>query len=79
MIYTIERASCRNYRDFPCEEAIKREFINYKLEVESEWSVEINTLEQLHQFIDKHGSIVITDSADNYINPHIIIYDSYIE
>lgn len=87
MIYIIERAS--EYKNKPCEEAVKRPFKSTSnFEITYYWSVEINTLEELHQFIDKYGSVVIYNHYSVFINdknvyynntPYILIYDSYIE
>lgn len=43
------------------------------------WSVEINTLDELIEFCNKYGDIVIEDGWQNKAYKHILIYDDYIE
>ena len=42
------------------------------------WFIEINNLEELHEFIKKYGDIVIQDNRFLTV-PEIIIYDDYLE
>ena len=43
------------------------------------WSVEINTFEELMNFCDKYGDIVIGQYMWNNAYKEILIYDDYIE
>jgi len=43
------------------------------------WVVEINSLEQLHEFVNKYGAIVFGDYYANKNLKRILIYDDYIE
>ena len=43
------------------------------------WVVEINSLEQLHEFVNKYGAIVFGDYYVNKNLKRILIYDDYIE
>jgi hypothetical protein len=97
MIYIVKRAS--EYKgESPCEEAIKRPFSYlvknllhdgsyvYREDFIMLWSIEINSLEDLHKFIDKYGSLVINNKYKAYIDNKytdiialsILIYDDYI-
>lgn len=83
MIYIIRRASIHNGAS-PCEEATLRLFkhkntlINEERD-EYEWSIEINTFEELNQFIEKYGDLVIYKDHGGFNAPTIKIYDTYIE
>ena len=82
MIYILRRASEYNKKS-PCEEATLRMFKhkNTLLNEESdeyEWSIEINTLEELNQFIEKYGNLVIYKNYVGFNVPCICIYDDYI-
>ena len=44
-----------------------------------QWSIEINTIEELHQFVKKYGNIVIYENYGNHNADCINIYDTYIE
>jgi hypothetical protein len=83
MIYILKRASEYNEKS-PCEEATLRMFKhkNTLLNEESDeykWSIEINTFEELNQFIEKYGDLVIYKDYGGYNAPCIKIYDTYIE
>ena len=43
------------------------------------WSIELNTLDELIEFIKKYGDIVIGDCMCNKSYAEILIYDDYIE
>ena len=43
------------------------------------WSVEFNTLEELIEFCDKYGDVVITNCTRNKAYKEIEIYDDYRE
>ena len=43
------------------------------------WSVEINTLDELIEFITRYGDVVIRDCMWNEAYKEILIYDDYIE
>jgi hypothetical protein len=59
--------------DIPCNGAFQKCFGHYKC-----WVIEINSLEELHEFIDENGPIVI--SKGNVDGLHEIeIYDDYRE
>jgi len=83
MIYIIRRASIHNGAS-PCEEATLRLFkhknrvINEETD-EYEWSIEINTFEELNQLIEKYGDLIIMKDYGGYNVPAIKIYDDYIE
>ena len=83
MIYILKRASEYNEKS-PCEKATLRMFKhkNTLLNEESDeykWSIEINTFEELNQFIEKYGDLVIYKNYGGYNVPCIKIYDTYIE
>lgn len=81
MKYIVTRTSIWGDKK-PCEEAFEEEvvctyFENGKKVV---WMIEINTLEELHEFIDKYGgSVVIEDWYFNNAYKKIEIYDDYRE
>ena len=41
--------------------------------------MEINTLEELHKFMEKEGEIIISLEYCGSKLPHITIYDDYVE
>lgn len=43
------------------------------------WTMEINTLEELHKFMEKEGEIIIGLDYWGSKLPHITIYDDYVE
>lgn len=71
MIYVVSRTSLCNYTKKPCEESFqtKDEF----------WSVEINSLEDLMDFVNKHGDIVVSNAGVEVGIHQIEIYDDYRE
>jgi hypothetical protein len=52
-------------------------YIQRQLEDTEEWSIEINTLEELNAFSLKYGNLII--NAINALEPFIEIYDDYRE
>ena len=44
-----------------------------------EWTMEINTLEELHKFMEKEGEIIVSLEYCGSKLPHITIYDDYVE
>ena len=44
----------------------------------NEWTIEINTFEELMNFIDKYGDIIIADRYNQEFK-EITIYDDYVE
>ena len=54
-------------------------YITRQLDDKLLWSIEINTLEDLHKLINKYGTIIIEDQDSNTKVPTITIYDDYIE
>lgn len=77
MKYIVRRASVRGNVK-PCEEA-KQEHITYKDGNENVWMVEIETIEELMNFQQKYGDIIIGTSIIYDGHPDILIYDDYIE
>lgn len=70
----------------PCDEAMRDTAVTeYKVgqemvrEMKDIWSIELNTLDELMEFFNKHGTIVITDWWDNQAYKEIEIYDDYRE
>lgn len=43
------------------------------------WFIEINTIDELIEFCNKNGDVVIEDCAWNTSYKKILIYDDYIE
>ena len=43
------------------------------------WTIEINTLEELINFVKKYGTIIIDDSGEKSVPFEIEIYDDYRE
>lgn len=78
MKYKVERAS--NYDLYgetkPCEEAIGESKYAGTTILDTEWFIEIETIEQLLAFIKKYGKIVLSQGE---FYPEIIIYDGYME
>lgn len=86
MRYFIERASERwdnQCTDAPCEGAIAG---SWTIELEGgiteklKWVIDIDTLEELMEFIKREGEIVISPAQPKRgaIYPHIVIYDGYL-
>ena len=77
MKYIVRRASVwGNVK--PCEEA-KEEYIPYKDSKTKVWMVEIETIEELMNFQQKYGDIIIGNSIIYKGYADILIYDDYIE
>ena len=74
MKFIVSRTSLCDGNDSPCEEAKKEEF-----EDGPDWTIEINTLEELIKFRKKYGEIILTESVLPEIDNEIEIYDSYRE
>lgn len=79
MVFEINRASIWN--DKPCDEAYKTE-ITYtngwnKTTTRQIYAVNINTLEELVEFVEQKGKIVIYPKGNSI--PEITIYDDWIE
>lgn len=75
MLFEIDRVSKGwNNPNPPCEEAS----MFYKDEFRTRWRMEIKTLEELMDFIDKYGDIVIHQEYENNMRG-IEIYDGYRE
>lgn len=45
----------------------------------NEWVIEINTLEELMQFINSYGNIIVEKKDYSAPMPKIVIYDSWVE
>lgn len=86
--FIVERASEWNRRR-PCEEAVHHTDFNRNYliseEIEEGWTVDLDDLDQLENFMAKYGNIVLypVGSRKNIWNhprlPVLIIYDSYLE
>ena len=77
MKFIVMRASEYDFKKKPCDEAVK-ENINGT----SHWVVEFQNLQQLEEFMDKYGKIVLApDVWGRYVDNvrTLIIYDDYIE
>ena len=73
MIFEVDRASndiLENNK--PCDNAVN-------IFREKSWIIEIDSLEDLISFIDKHGRIIIENSCNDENIKRITIYDDYIE
>lgn len=46
---------------------------------DTEWFVDINTLEELTKFVDKNGRVIIEEHMSNPDYYELTIYDDYIE
>jgi len=85
MKYWVTRASESGYEENPpCENTFlikKRQgWGDYDDEYEYFYGVEINTLEEMTDFINKYGKIVLFKTQENEINyPRLQIYDTYRE
>lgn len=64
----------------PCEESKQMIlFSSISKEEKKFWTVEINSLEELMDFKNKYGDIILQDSIRVKGWPEILIYDGYIE
>ena len=73
MKFIVSRTSIWNNAS-PCEEAKREEF-----EDGPDWTIEINSLEELINFRKKYGEIILTASVLPEIDNEIEIYDDYRE
>ena len=46
---------------------------------ETVWVIEIPTLEDLHKFMDKYGSVILDKDYVGSALPHLTIYDDWVE
>lgn len=69
MRFKVSRASAID-TEIPCKDAYK--FPN-KDGIYDSWYIDIDSLEQLEQFIKEYGDIII------YADNHICIYDTWVE
>ena len=77
MKFVVTRASEYDYKKKPCDEAVLSVVNGI-----SQWVVEFQNLQQLEEFMDKYGKVVLVpDVWGHYIENirALIIYDSYIE
>ncbi len=74
MTFIVKRASDLTAR--PCEEA-RRGFAAKIKSLKNAWVVEIDSLEDLVDFKNKYGAIVLDDYNERY--SEILIYDDWIE
>lgn len=74
MKFIVSRTSVWDSNIAPCEEAKREEF-----EDGPDWTIEINSLEELIAFRKKYGELVLTASVIPEIDNEIEIYDSYRE
>jgi len=84
MRFQITRTSAGYYRkEKPCDGAFvyKRERDTLDDEDRLSWAIEVNSLEELLQIIEKNGEPIIISGACNYQDglPQIEIYDDYRE
>jgi hypothetical protein len=78
MKFLIRRASRWMNEDVLVDEA-KRDVINYDGGTKNAYSIEIDTLEELIDFYNKYGNIVIRENIFDRESIEILIYDDYIE
>lgn len=74
MKFIVSRTSVWNKDIAPCEEAKREEF-----EDGPDWTIEINSLEELIAFSKKYGELVLTRAVIPEIDNEIEIYDDYRE
>lgn len=74
MKFIVSRTSVWKSDITPCEEAKREEF-----EDGPDWTIEINSLEELIAFRKKYGELVLTASVIPEIDNEIEIYDDYRE
>ena len=67
-----------NFKDIGCNHCINKDGKIQRTITREGWFIEINNLEELHEFIKKYGDIVIQDNRFLTV-PEIIIYDDYLE
>ena len=74
MTFVVTRASDLIAR--PCEEARRGQAAKIK-SLRNAWVVEIESLEELVDFKNKYGTIILDDYNERY--SEILIYDDFIE
>lgn len=77
MIFEVTRASDIVQRYKPIEKAYKK-----KVDDTEKWCVDINSLEELTEFISEHAEycgIIVGNNEDIGTLPRITIYDNWIE
>lgn len=78
MNFIIYRTS--NHVDKPCEEAIlKKHMLENQGDSSEGWTVEINSIEDLVDFTDKYGNIIIKGRDSFHPVSSIEIYDDFRE
>lgn len=77
MKFEITRTSTWFEEDIRCEEARQEDYVKNN-HLCKRWVVEINTLEEIIEFIKKYGRIVL-DADERYELPKIEIYDDWRE
>lgn len=82
----IVHSTSGGWKEKPCEEAVRDSIITeYQVGKEiirnpkDVWSIEINTLEELIDFFERNGDIIIKDCFWNRSLREIEIYDDYRE
>ncbi len=72
--YTVSRVSAA-YEARPCDEASLEHNVHHDWD---EWTVELDGINGLQEFIAKHGQIILNNGCDTRY-PNITIYDDYVE
>lgn len=78
MKFIVKRASKWKNEDVLVDEA-KCDVVDYNGRTINVYSIEINTLEELINFYNKYGNIVIREGISDRESIEILIYDDYIE
>ena len=73
-----DRKFSDNFKDIGYDHCINKDGEIQRTITRVGWFIEINNLEELHEFIKKYGDIVIQDNEFSTV-PKIIIYDDYLE
>ena len=76
MKFIIETVKYLDKNEKPCEEAYKGKLINSVGQEDDCWFIDINSLEELLAFIDKHNIDVIIDPKDDGMYK-ITFHDGY--
>lgn len=80
MVFLVRRASLWDRNKCPCEEAKQSVvYCDDSKREEKFWTIEVNSLEELISFKNKHGGIILEDSFMVKGYAEILIYDDYIE